>query len=270
MLFERAEDALQWYESQERVLTPEFLNTIPWDEVKNHSVDDAFLPTLMYMRDVENFTGVYFEELMKTPTGKESTIRRFMERWRTEEPVHGDLLNRFMAEAGYPAEEKWYERIRREIPKRYRVNTRINGAIANLIGKRFTAVHMTWGAINELSTLTGYQRLWTLAKHPVLEYILKAIAREEARHSLFYWSVARIHLAQSDASKKMARFLVDRFWTPVGQGTKPESAANAVVRCLFNGEDGLAMFDRQVTERIRQLPGFEDFTKTTHRIQSVT
>ena len=97
------------------------------------------------------------------------------------------------------------------------------------MGHHFTGVHMTWGAINELSTLTGYQRLWTLAKHPVLDHILKHIAREEATHSFFYWSVARIKLMRSSFRQQLARFIINTFWSPVGENKKTPAESNVVI-----------------------------------------
>lgn len=270
MIFETESEAIKWYDSQERVLTPSFLQTIPWHQVKDHELDPAFVPTLLYMRDVERFTSLYNEELAQTPTGKDPAIKQFMERWSTEEITHSDLLNRFLNEAGYPSGERWYEETKRRIPLNYRVSRRIVPRLTNLIGHHFTGVHMTWGAINELSTLTGYQRMWTLAKHPVLEYILKHIAREEASHAFFYWSVARIKLIQSRFRQRLAKFMVEKFWTPVGQGTKPASDANAVITTLFSGVEGLELMHQRVTRRIQQLPGLETLNAVTARVASVT
>jgi hypothetical protein len=40
--------------------------------------------------------------------------------------------------------------------------------LTNLVGRKFTATHMTFGAIHEMSTAQGYRRLINLAGHPVL------------------------------------------------------------------------------------------------------
>ena len=42
---------------------------------------------------------------------------------------------------------------------------------ASLVMRDFVALHMTWGAINELTTLTGYYQLIRRSKHPVLHQI---------------------------------------------------------------------------------------------------
>lgn len=266
MLFETAKDALDWYQSEERVINKSFLETIPWSEAKSHEIDKKFLPVLLYMRDIETMTEVYFQELMKSPTGKDPVIREFMERWVTEEPVHGELLNRFMEEVVFHPEADWKAKGFASIPVSYKLRSKMNQLVTLPFGSRFAAVHMTWGAINEYSTLTGYRRLWELADHPVLTHLLKAIAREEARHSLFYWSVARIHLAESKFAQSLARTIIDRFWTPVGQGIKTEVDSNLVIRTLFAGEGGIETMKKFVNDRVAQLPGFENLTRVTDRI----
>lgn len=269
MLFEKETDALKWYESHDRVITNNFLATIPWQDVKKNPVPETLIPVIRYMRDVESYTPVYFDQLMRSPTGRNPAIRDFMERWVTEEPLHGELLNRFLEEAGVASSPTWKKDIIGEIPAAYTKTARRNMRVANLIGERFTAVHMTWGAINELQTLTGYQRLWRLAKHPVLEYILRAIGREESKHYFFYWSVARIRLAQSGFSRALARFIIDMFWSPVGEGTKSTAETNAVIRALFAGAEGVRYVDQFVNDLIAKLPGFENSTSVTDRIAQV-
>lgn len=270
MLFDSEQDALNWYESQKRVLTPHFLETIPWKDVSKHPIDSAFIPTLMYMRDVERFTSLYQEELMRTPTGNDPTIKRFMDRWGTEELTHADLINRFLGEAGVPTSENWYDQVKARIPRSYRLNSRIIPRFTNLFGRHFSAVHMTWGAINELSTLTGYQRLWTLAKHPTLEYILRAIAREEASHAFFYWSIARIKLQTSRFRQSLARWIVERFWSPVGEGAKQKKETDHVITTLFGSTGGLDLMHERVTRRIQQLPGFQACETVTERVAKIT
>lgn len=266
MLFATSAEALKWYESEERVLTPSFLSTIPWHEVKNHPLVSEFVPVMRYMRDVERFTGMYYDELMRTPTGKDPAIRQFMDRWATEEPTHSVLLDRFLEEAGYPSEDQWWEKVQRAVPTKYRLMAPIKALLAQGFGEHFSAVHMTWGAINEYSTLTGYQRLWSLAKHPVLEYILRAIAREEARHSFFYWSVARVKLMSSPLRQKLTRFIVNHFWSPVGQGAKHQEDTQLVVRTLFRDTPGVAVFEQQVNRRIRELPGLTQVNVITDTV----
>lgn len=261
MTFETNRDVLNWYEKQPRTLTKEFINNIDWKDVKNHPLDKKFVPVLMYMRDVEVLTDMYYAELRRTPTGKDPVISKFMERWGIEEVAHAELLNRFLNEAGIETSDDWKEEVKRNVSNFYRANAYLLTTLTNLVGKKFTATHMTFGAIHEMSTAQGYRRLINLANHPVLTGILTGIMREESAHTKFYWSVARLELRQSKFARKVARFVVNKFWTPVGQGAKPKQQTDYTIGTLFKGKDGLECVDKIITQRIRQLPGFETLTK---------
>lgn len=264
-----AEEILRDYQKGERPLSPDFLAAIPWGQTKNYELADTFVPTIIYMRDIEKLTELYYQELAKTKTIKDPHIKVFMEQWRTEESLHGDLLNRFLEEMGLSSDAHWFERARKNIPRTRQIKSKMDPLVRFVLGANITAIHMTWGAINEYSTLNGYSRLSTLAQHPVLSIILEGIMREEARHARFYWHMARFKLASSDQAQKISRFIIDHFWSPVGQGEKHKRETNQVIKSLYSGTEGVNIFDRTVTSLIKQLPGFKDFSKTTDRISMV-
>jgi ferritin-like protein len=268
-LFETDKDVLDWYECQPRALSKEFVNAIPWGEVNKHPLNSNFIPVLLYMRDVEFFTDIYYKELRRTPTGKDPIIKRFMERWSVEEMQHADLLNRFLQEAGVPTSERWQAEAKAKIPGRYIIESFILDWAVKPFGKYFHGAHMVWGAINEITTLQGYRRLCELARHPVLDHLLTAIMQEEAIHSSFYWSIARLKLQQAEFSRNLARFIIGKFWTPVGQGAKPEHETNYVIATLFRGQKGLQFFNRTVADRIERLPGFAGFSSLSEKIAPI-
>jgi hypothetical protein len=268
MLFETNKEVLDWYERQPRALTREFMDEIPWHEVKNYPFDKRFIRVLMYMRDVEILTERYHADLRRTPTGKDPVISKFMERWGLEEITHGELLNRFLNEAGVET-DNWYEDVKNGISRAYKINVRLITSLTNLVGRKFTATHMTFGAINELSTTQAYRRLIKLANHPVLEHIVKAIIREESVHTTFYWSVARLELRKSEFTQKLARFVIDNFWVPVGQGAKSVEDTNYMTRMLFGDKEGLEWLDNTVTQRICQLPGFDGLNKINETVGKI-
>jgi rubrerythrin len=269
MVFSTTKEVLDWFTKDERILTPSFLATIPWGDVGKYALDPMFVPIITYMRDVETYTKVYYEEMCESPTGRDPHVRAFMDRWATEEPLHGELLNRFMEEVGVKAQPDWKKEIMRVLTVPYHISRVLRSAVTGAFGKHFSAVHMTWGAINEQSTLIGYRRLWELAKHPVLEYILRAIVREEARHAFFYWNVARINMINSPFRQGLSKYVIDRFWSPVGQGLKKKVDTDVVIRTLFKGADGLALMKALVSDRIRQLPGMEELTAIDDRIADI-
>lgn len=269
MTFETNKDVLDWYERQPRTLTAEFIENIPWREVKNHPLDTKFVRVLVYMRDVEILTDMYYEEMRRTPTGKDKAISKFMERWGVEELTHGEVINRFLNEAGFETSRNWQREVRESVSAAYRFNTRILTALTNLIGRRFTATHMAFGAINELSAAQSYRRLIELGNHPVLTHILRAIMREESAHTQFYWNVAKLELRRSSLAQKIARFVVKHFWAPVGSGARAEKDSDYAVKTLFDGDDGLNLVDRKVTRHIQELPGFAGLDTVNERTREI-
>ena len=269
MIFETNSDVLNWYEKQPRTLTKEFIGNINWSAVGKYSLDEKFVPVLLYMRDVETLTDVYYDELRRTPTGKDPIISKFMERWSAEEQTHGELINRFLNEAGIETDPKWQKQVISSVSTQYTVTNYLITTLTNLVGKRFTATHMAFGAIHEMSTTQGYRRLAHLADHPVLSEILRGIIREESAHTTFYRSVARIELERSEISRKLSRFLIKHFWTPVGSGAKPKKESDYTIAMLFGGENGMEWIDKNVSQRIQTLPGFEGLTKVSDKISEI-
>ncbi len=49
-----------------------------------------------------------------------------------------------------------------------------------------------------------------------------------AIHSNFYWQEARLCLEGSDFTRKLSRLMVATFWTPVGQGPKPQKETDSL------------------------------------------
>lgn len=269
MSFETKKEVLDWYERQPRTLTDEFISNIRWRDVKNYELNERFIPVLLYMRDVEVLTDMYYKELRRTPTGKDPCISKFMERWGTEETAHGEIINRFLNEAGIETGAKWREQIYKSVSRFYKTNAYLLTTLTNLIGKRFTATHMTFGAIHEMSTGQAYRRLMKMADHPVLTEILTAILREESAHTRFYASVARIELGRSKIAQKTARFIVNKFWTPVGQGAKPKNQTDYTIGTLFAGREGFEWVERNVSQKIQALPGFAGLTKITDTLAAI-
>lgn len=266
MAFETKKEVLEWFERQPRALTEEFIENIPWREVGNYELKENFVPVLLYMRDVEVLTDMYYKELRRTPTGKDPHISKFMERWGVEEITHGEVINRFLNEAGTETGAKWKEQVQRSVSKYYQANTYLITMLTNLVGEKFTATHMTFGAIHEMSTGQAYRRLMRKANHPVLTEILTAIMREESAHTRFYASVARIELGRSKTAQKLARFVVNRFWRPVGQGSRPKRQTDYTIGTLFDGSEGLEWIERNVVQKIETLPGFSGIKTITKRI----
>lgn len=270
MMSERQYSILETYQKNDRYISQSFIDSIEWNKIPKFPLPERLFPVLKYMRDIEAFTNIYFEQLLRTPTGRDPIIRQFMDRWLIEEETHAQLLNRFLNEAGIDTPDDWYRQERGRISKQYFKAQKMNHRLTKLFGKRFGAVHMTWGAINELSTLQGYKRLWEVAEHPILEKLLRGIAREESSHIFFYYNVARLKLEESKFSRQMTRYIIEKFWRPVGAGIKAEPDCNYIVRALFSGPEALEAIEANINRSIMRLPGFAGTSVVTDRIAEVT
>ena len=227
------------------------LSAIDWNDVARHPLPVEAVRTLRYMQDIESHTIVYLRSLLATRAIDDPDVARFLACWVYEESFHGLALERFLAAAGHPLGPRPTPR-GHEAPAQW-LETRATAALSRL-WPDFCAVHMTWGAINELTTLTGYRRLAARADHPVLSELLDRIVRDESRHFFFYYRQAEIRL-QRPAVARVARFLVDRFWAPVGSGVQPQRELVFMARYLFSDPRGHAAA-RKADETIRRLPGF--------------
>jgi len=233
------------YASRSRSLD---VDGIAWNEIPRHRLSDDVLRVLRYMQNIETYTTVYARSLLSTRAIDDPEIATFLACWLYEETCHGLALSRFLAAYGDPV----------EAPKRSRMPISewmdaIASRVLSLAWPDFVALHMTWGAINELTTLTGYERLRAVAEHPILAELLARIMRDEARHFSFYYRQAEQRLARPRAAS-ITRLIIEHYWAPVGRGVAGAEETRALARCLLTGPDGQNAA-RKIDTTIRKLPG---------------
>jgi hypothetical protein len=227
-------------------------DAVDWHAIAHHPLPSEALRALRYMQDIETHTIVYLRELLSTRAVDDPEIAAFFATWFYEETAHGRALARFLAAAGQPVAPR--PRTTRGLGERIEA---IGIACIGAAWREFPAVHMTWGAINELTTLTAYRRLARRAGHPVLSELLGRIMRDESRHFHFYFDQAERRLAASASTRGVTRALVKRFWDPVGAGVQPDSETRFLASYLFSDDDGRAAA-QTIDRTIRRLPGFAD------------
>src|SRR5712664_1239499 len=152
------------------------LTGIDWSEVPRHSISPHAIRTLLYMQDIESHTIVYLRSLLATRAIDDPEVSTFLACWLYEETFHGLALARFLEAAGHPLGER--ERPRGSESFSQWLEARLT-AVLSRAWPDFCAVHMIWGAINELSALTAYRRLAALAGHPLLSALLERIMLDE-------------------------------------------------------------------------------------------
>jgi rubrerythrin len=249
------------------------LRGVEWDRVRDYPLRPAEARCLAYMMDIETHTVIFLRDLLATRAANEPDVTAFLSCWVYEELWHGEAFSRFLGEAGYelgPDGERVFGDS--PFPSRYARNSRIRellgskgywSHIGSMVGskflKDFVAVHMTWGAANELSTLQSYQRLIATTEHPILVQLLQAIIKDERRHFAFYRSQARMRLARSKQARTVVRWALQHMWAIVGTGVRPQSETDHVVLSLFGGVDGLAAV-KEIDGIISALPGLGGLT----------
>jgi hypothetical protein len=231
------------------------LDGIDFDAVPHHPLTREEVRCLTYMMDIETHTVIYLRDLLTTTAAYDPEVTAFLALWVYEEFWHGEALGRFLQAAG--------ERFAPDRPgviRRAAGLKDLTGTITKMVAARavpdFVAVHMTWGAMNELSTLNGYQRVVAKTNHPILVELLTRIIKDERRHYAFYYNQARMRLEDNLRAQRLVRWALSRLWAPVGSGVRPQEETDFVVLSLF-GDDAGGEAVREMEREMSKLPGLD-------------
>jgi hypothetical protein len=233
-----------------------------WERPQPRLSNDALF-CLAYMMDIESHTIMYLRDLLSTQIVREVEVTAFLSCWAYEEFFHSLLLRRFLGRQGVEINDRRFSELRRCRSLADRVIVPV-ARLVSRVTRHFPAVHMTWGAINEFSTLTGYQAVIRQTdpaaegREPsLLTTILERIIKDERRHFAFYFNQARARLGPI-AAQRLTSFLLRRFWTPVGVTVRGDESMRRVCAFLFPDDAGLGALGK-LDSRIRALPGLEWF-----------
>ncbi|WP_243063688.1 ferritin-like domain-containing protein [Humibacter sp. RRB41] len=227
------------------------------ESFREHPLDDTSLRTLRYMTDVEYHTVCYTRDLLTTPSHRDPDVSAFMTMWNREEFWHGEALAAVLHMHGVTVQYDELKAKRLKLGWKDRLDPIKQSVLGTLVGSDFIATHMAWGAANEWSAITAYNRMAELEENPVLAELLRRIAKQEARHVAFYTSQARARLAASTKAQKLTRFALKRFWAPVGSTIMERDDVVHVMTHLMSGDAGRDAA-RKVDRSIASLPGLED------------
>jgi hypothetical protein len=250
------------------------LSGIHWEDIPNHSLSDGDVMCLHYMMDIEAHTVIYLRDLLATRAAADPQITAFLSCWVYEELWHGEAFSDFLRR--YGIEEPVEPRLpdgRTPLPTRsnrwrqLRVKVGVGngfGILPTMIGsamaRDFVAIHMMWGAVNELTTLTGYHSLMRRCDHPVLHQMLRKVIQDERRHFAFYRAQAKARMERSARARRLVRWVLSRLWTPVGAGVKTEEEVDALTLYLFGDSPEGREQIRGVDRTISEVPGLEGLT----------
>jgi hypothetical protein len=247
------------------------LSGIDWDDVPNHPLSDGDVMCMHYMMDIETHTVIYLRDLLATRAANDPYVTGFLCCWVYEELWHGEACSDFLRAYGVevPAEPKLPDgttpkptrpqrvrQLREQLGVGHRLSL-LPTMLGSMVARDFVALHMTWGAINELTTLTGYYQLIRRSEHPVLHQMLRRIIQDERRHFAFYRAQAKARMTHNPRAGRLVRLALKAFWTPVGAGAKSQEEVDALALYLFgDSPEGRAAI-REIDATIGELPGLE-------------
>jgi hypothetical protein len=250
------------------------LSEIDWDDIPNHPLSDGDVMCLHYMMDIETHTVIYLRDLLATRAAADPQITAFLSCWVYEELWHGEAFSDFLRL--YGVEEPIEPRLpdgRPPLPTRanrwreLRVGLGVGnglGIVPTMLGsmttRDFAAIHMMWGAVNELTTLTGYYALIRRCDHPVLHKLLRRVIQDERRHFAFYRAQAKARMERSRTARVLVRGVLKALWTPVGAGVKSEEEVDALALYLFGDSPEGREQARGIDETIAAVPGLGGLT----------
>ena len=246
--------------------TPVTLEGIDLHDFVDHPLDPSTLRCLRYMHDVEYHTVCYLRDLLVTPAHRDPTVTTFLTLWNVEEMYHGDAIGAVLAAHGEQSGRDRVSDTRQRLGAFDRIAPAAHAIGSIVVGSAWTAVHMTWGAVNEWTAQAAYARLGQLADHPTLSTLLARIMRQEGRHADFYARQAERRLHDDAKARWLTRTALRRWWAPVGSTLLPPREVSFLASHLFNGDEGRAMTQR-IDRRLDQLPGLSGLELTTGAAQ---
>ncbi len=229
---------------------------IDWTEAKQVGLTDDEKFVLTYFSDIESQTIRYLRMLLQMKIAFRPDVSAFLTTWNYEEFFHGYELANLLSVCGAPLQEDRVEAVK----GRARLNEWLEMLFAPLLSKifysQFPAVYLSFGAIQEMTTLRGYERLQKMTRNPALKTLCERIAKQERRHFAWYFNHARELLEQSPTAQWLTRKLLQFNWVPVGAGVKTPTEVKRLFSILFEGETGRTLVN-EVDSKMASLPGLE-------------
>ena len=205
-----------------------------WSSAADVALTDDEVFQLPYAAQVEWGTEGTFASLDTSP---DPVIKRFLRIWLDQEVVHAELLTKLLEAQGHPVDAAHRAPEQRRAARRGR---RINFVARRVLGSRFTALHMSWGAVNELTTLRFYGLIKERTKSPAAEAVLRDVMAQEALHYAFYRRAACDLLRGHPGGQRFVGWALRHLWSPVGVGLRSRADADRLVLGLLGDDPATA------------------------------
>jgi len=229
---------------------------LDWELARKHGISAREVEMLSYFADIESQTVHYFLEVSRLKVSRDPELLTFLTMWNYEEYFHSYAITKFLDEVGVKVETASDRATRIRAGARFKAKFEDfgQGMIAKLMPKQFIALWMFWGALQECLTTQAYEELGRVTQNPVLEELLKRIAKQERRHFAYYYNNARERLEGEKLSQQLCKFIAKRFYAPVGGGVKTDEEGARLVAELFPGNRIFEVMG-YIERRMWTLPG---------------
>jgi len=221
---------------------------------------------LEYMMDIELSTIGYLRSVLRTSLIYDPEAIGFLSCWAYEEYFHGRVIREYLKAAGVDVSKDRTAHVRRNTTLRERAEE-AGMIVMCALTDHFTATFLTWGAIQEMTTLEAYHLLASRTGNPVLKQVLWRLAKDERRHFSFYFNKARVRL-EAVPAQRLTTLLLKHFWTPVGSGVKKDPEVEWMIDYLFAGSEGADAVSR-IDSTIARLPGLAWFNLFAARKRAI-
>ncbi|MFT3699882.1 MAG: hypothetical protein QM831_42455 [Kofleriaceae bacterium] len=237
------------------------IEDLDWELARKHGLSPAEVESLQFFADIESQTVYYFLEVAKLQVVRDPELLTFLTMWNYEEYFHSHAITRIMQECGVGVANATDRstNVRKNARFKAKLEDFLQGLIAKFMPKRFVSLWMFWGALQECLTMQAYEEIIRTTKNPVLAEMFKRIAKQERRHFAYYFNQAKDRLADNPKNQKFVRYIVNKFYAPVGGGVKTDEEGAALVAKLFPGERIYEVMS-YIERRMAQLPGMGGLT----------
>lgn len=243
------------------------MNDIDWDYVGRVGVTDDEARVLRYMADTESHTIIYLRDLLAGHTAKDPEIAAFMSCWVYEEFNHGRAIDRFLSACGRPPVSGQYTKVAESASWVEGLEAFFTLSLPHLT-PHFAAVHMAWGAIDEMMAAMAYVQLSQYTRNRELAKLLMRMAKDERRHQAFYFHQAERRM-QHPLGRHLARVGLEWLWSPVGIGVGGSEDDLAFIAWMLldspRGREELRHNDRMMA----RLPGMQGCTLSFRRVDAL-
>ena len=247
------------------------IEDLDWELARKHGLTDKEVENLKFFADIESQTVYYFLEVAKLQVARDPELLTFLTMWNYEEYFHSHAITRIMKECGVNVENATDRSTSVRSGARFKAKFEdfAQTLMAKLMPKRFVSLWMFWGALQECLTMQAYEEVIRQTKNPVLAEMFRRIAKQERRHFAYYFNQARDRLQDNKRNQRFVRYIVRKFYAPVGGGVKTDAQAAALVAGLFPGQRIFEVMS-YIERRMAQLPGMAGLdacTKWAAKIQ---